>query len=63
MCLPSIQSLHVFLRSLPMRIIQHALTHFRDDCPQTQPSLITTEFYLEKAKEALKHGIRIKVVC
>jgi hypothetical protein len=62
MCLPSPQPLHVFLRSVSIRIIHHALCHFRTDCPQTQPSIITTEFYIGQVKEALREAIGIKVM-
>lgn len=64
MRLPSPYSLQVFLRSLSIRVAQHALAHFRSGCPQTQPSILTTEFYISQVKEALVMAIGVKVrVC
>ena len=51
----------MFLRSLPVRVMHHALEHFRAGCPQTQPSIITAEFYISQLKEALDEAIHIKV--
>jgi hypothetical protein len=59
--LPSFSSLHVFLRIVPVRILFHALLYFRSECPQVQPSLITTEFYLNQFKEALIEAVDVKV--
>jgi hypothetical protein len=49
------------LRSLPLRILYHAMCHFRAECPQRQPSIITTEFYLSQVKDALVEGVYSKV--
>ena len=59
--LPSFRSIHVFLHNTPIRILYHAMTYFRDDCPKIQPSIITTEFYLNQFKDALTEAVLIKV--
>ena len=62
MNLPSFRSIKMFLRTIPVRILYHAMCYFRGDCPKVQPSVVTTEFYLNQFKDTLIEAVTVKVV-
>lgn len=57
MNLPPFTSMYMYAARMLLLVMFQGILYTRKHCPQEEPSLLTTEFYLAQMKEAVTEGI------